>query len=474
MPICRGSAAGAAALALTVLAAFAGSTQLAPASPALLIRDVTILSMDDVPPRRGSVLVRGDRIDYAGPTDTLPPAPGAHIVDGRGRFLIPGLIDMHTHVSKTRGSSLSLLVAHGVTTVRDLGGDHEELLAWRREIGAGTRIGPQLLIAGPYLESASNAARQHATPASEMVEPTERTRIGVATPADAERIIAGIAARGVDHLKIRTTTNRETYLAIGAAAKRHGLALTGHVQPYPLDDVLASGQASIEHGFYPPLDERPLVDRRAFFARLAAAGVAMAPTLVVLERLGAPDDETLKRRVAEEERPASGKRRLAAYLRAEWREQLAEQGPERPPLYRRLQEAIRRDLREMRAAGVRILAGTDIGVLNIVPGASLHEELALLVRDGNLSPLDALRAATRDAAAFLRRDREIGTIAAGRRADLILLDADPLADIAHVSRISAVVVRGRLFDRARLTRLVDEVSAAADVTANDWPRTPAH
>jgi len=473
MPIRRALAAAVTALALIVFASHAGSTQLSPASPALLIRDVTILSMDDETPRRGSVLVRDDRIDYVGPTPALPSVPDAHIVDGSGRFLIPGLIDMHTHVSKTRASSLSLLVAHGVTTVRDLGGDHEELLRWRREIDAATRIGPRLLIAGPYLESATNAARQHATPVREMVEPAERTRIGVATPADADRIVATIAARGVDHLKIRTTTDRETYLAIGAVAARHGLALAGHVQPYPLDDILGSGQASIEHGFYPPLDERPGLDRRAFFTRLAAAGVAIVPTLVVLERMGTADDETLKRAVAEAETPTGGKRRLSAYLRAEWREQLAEQSPELRTLYRRLQESNLRDLRDMRAAGVRILAGTDIGVLNIVPGESLHEELKLLVRDANLSPLDALRAATRDAAACLGREQEIGTIAGGRRADLVLLDANPLADITHVTRISAVVLRGRLFDRAALTRLVDEVSHAPDVAANDWPRTPA-
>jgi predicted amidohydrolase YtcJ len=98
------------------------STRPAPAPPALLIRDVTILSMDDEAPRPGSVLVRGERIEYVGPTASLPPVANAQIVDGNGRFLIPGLIDMHTHVSKTRGSSLLLLVAAGVTTVRDLGG----------------------------------------------------------------------------------------------------------------------------------------------------------------------------------------------------------------------------------------------------------------------------------------------------------------------------------------------------------------
>ena len=458
-------------LTLVVLAvAWLGcSTRSSPPRLEVVVRDVTILSMDDEAPRRGSVLVRGDRIEYVGPTASLPPAPNAHVVDGHGRFLIPGLIDMHTHVSKTRGSSLSLLVPAGVTTVRDLGGDLEELLAWRREIDAGRRIGPRLLIAGPYLESASNAARQHATPASEMVEPTERTRVGVATPADADRIISELAARGVDHLKIRTTTDRDTYVAIGAAAKRHGLALAGHIQPYSPDDILASGQASLEHGFYPPLDERPGVDRRSFFARLAAAGVAIVPTLVVLERLGTPDDEALRRQVADAD-PPNGKRMLSAYLRADWREQLAEQGPERRPQYQRLRENIRRDLREMRAAGVRILAGTDIGVLNVLPGQSLHEELTLLVKEVNLSPLDALRAATRDAAVFLGRDQEIGTIAVGRRADLILLDADPIADISNVSRVSGVVLRGHLFDHRALTRLVDAVSGAPDVAANDWPR----
>jgi imidazolonepropionase-like amidohydrolase len=127
---------------------------------------------------------------------------GAHVIEGRGRFLVPGLIDMHTHVSKTRASGLAWLVAAGVTTVRDMGGDHDELLRWRSEIAAGQRVGPRLRIAGPYLESGHNAARQHATPVSEMVEPVERTRLGVATPADAERIVAAVAARGVDHLKI--------------------------------------------------------------------------------------------------------------------------------------------------------------------------------------------------------------------------------------------------------------------------------
>lgn len=462
-------AAGGACAAIAACSAHA--TQPVAGAP-FVIRNVRIISMATPAVQTGSVLVRDGRIAYVGPSPDAKDLAGTTVIDGTGRFVMPGLIDMHTHVSKTRGSSLLLLVAHGVTTVRDLGGDHEELLQWKKELAAGTRVGPTLRIAGPYLESGTNAARQHNTPVTEMVEPAERTRIGVASPADAEPVIAAIAARGVDHLKIRTTQDRETYLAIGAAARRHGLALIGHWQPYSFDDFFASGQRSVEHAFYPPLDKYQSADRRALFARMARDGVAYVPTLVVLERMGTPGDEALKRIVEEAEKPSVGKRQLSAFTRADWREQLAEQGPERRDVYGQLQAAARRDLAEMRAAGVRILAGTDSGVLNVVPGDSMHEELRLLVRDARMTPAEAIRAATADAAAFMGIDRDTGTIAAGKRADMILLDGNPLDDITRVSHIAGVAVRGRWFDRPALARLADEVAAAPDVAANDWPRAP--
>jgi imidazolonepropionase-like amidohydrolase len=440
--------------------------------PSFVIKNVSIVSTTEPHVRVGSVLVRDGRIVYVGPSSGLREASGALAIDGTGRFLIPGLIDMHTHVSKTRGSSLALLVASGVTTVRDLGGDHEELLRWKKELLAGTRVGPTLLIAGPYLESATNADRQHKTPPAEMVEPVERTRIGVASPADAERIVAAIAARGVDHLKIRTTQDRETYLAIGAAARRHGLALFGHWQPYSVDDFFASGQRSVEHAFYPPLDKHSPAERRALFERMARDGIAYVPTLVVLERMATPDDQTLRRIVEAAEKPPNGRPMLSAFIRADWREQLAEQGSDRRPVYQQLQASTRRDLAEMRAASVRVLAGTDNGVLNVVPGQSLHEELVLLVRDAGMTPLEALAAATSSAAAFMGLERETGSIAAGKRADLVLLDANPLDDVARVGQIAGVAVRGRWFDRPALKRLVDAVAASPDVAANDWPRVP--
>jgi imidazolonepropionase-like amidohydrolase len=455
------------AIVLTVLAGLWTATQSPPPGQMpLVIRNVGIVSMITPEISVGAVLVRDGLIAYVGSTAGLPDAAGARTIDGTGKFVVPGLIDMHTHVSKTRGSSLGLLVANGVTTVRDLGGDLEELLRWRREILSGNRVGPRLLIAGPYLESGKNAARQHGTPVQEMVEPAERTRIGVGTPADADRVIADIAARGVDHVKIRTVENRETYLAIGDAARRHGLALAGHFQPFSFDDVIDSGQRSIEHAFYPSLQERSPSERRAFLRRLAQNGVAIVPTLVVLERLGRPEDAELKSAVDAADRD----RLLSAFLRADWREQLAEQGPERRRLYADLQANAKSDLAEARAAGVRLLAGTDIGVLNVFPGGALHEELALLVRDVGMTPYEALQAATLHAAEFIGLAREVGSIAAGKQADMVLLDANPLENIANISRIDGVILRGRHFDRSGIARILTDVSGSPDVALNDWPR----
>jgi imidazolonepropionase-like amidohydrolase len=438
-------------------------------TPTIVIRDVGIISMAKPGLTTASVVVRDGLIQHVGPAKTIPVSAGVHAIDGRSRFLVPGLIDMHTHVSKTRGSALGLLVSAGVTTVRDMGGDHEELLRWRSEITAGHRVGPRLRIAGPYLESARNADRQHDTPIAEMVEPVERTRIGVANPADADRVVAAVVARGVDHLKIRTTQDRDTYLAIGAAARRHGLRLTGHAQPVPVDDVIAAGQATIEHGFYPSLSQRPATERAAYIDGLARGHVDLVPTLVVMERMGTPSADALSRALRE---VAAG-RMSSAFLLADWREQLAEQDTDRQKVYGQLQASARRDLGDLRAAGVRILAGTDVGVLNVFPGRALHEEIALLVRDAGMTASEALQASTINAASSLGLDKELGTIEAGKRADLVLLDGNPLQDVSQLSRIAAVIADGRLFDRAALDRLRHDVSRAPDITVNDWPRMPA-
>jgi hypothetical protein len=192
---------------------------------ALAITRVTVIDGTGGPPRQDvTVLVREHRIAAIGPSDKVLVPKGATVVDGRGKFLIPGLWDMHTHLSKARASALALFVTHGITGVRDMGGDHQELLGWRRAIEAGERVGPRIRMAGPYFES---ARREMGRSPSTDVEPRPRARIGVRSVADAHRLVDSVAAIGVDMIKVRTWDSLSIYFALGEAAARHVFPSSG-------------------------------------------------------------------------------------------------------------------------------------------------------------------------------------------------------------------------------------------------------
>ena len=175
----------------------------------LAIRNVTVIPVTGAQPMaNATVLIRDEHIVAIGPAAEVAVPEGARVIEGAGKYLVPGFIEMHAHTSKTRASALGLFVANGVTTVRDTGGDHEELLRWRREVRAGLRLGPRMIIAGPYLESARNIERMRKDPPEERVEPFERIRIGVGSPDEARRVVAKLAALEVDFLKIRTVQDR--------------------------------------------------------------------------------------------------------------------------------------------------------------------------------------------------------------------------------------------------------------------------
>ena len=177
--------------------------------PAVVIRDVTIIPMTGGSSASGqSVVVRDGRIAEIGPSACVRIPTRAAVVDGRGKYVIPGLFEMHAHASKTRASALGIYVVYGVTTVRDQGSEHAEVLRWRREIRAGQRVGPRMLIAGPYLESLRNVERMRRDPPEARVEPFERARIAIGSPADARRVIDSLATLELDHFKIRTVQDR--------------------------------------------------------------------------------------------------------------------------------------------------------------------------------------------------------------------------------------------------------------------------
>lgn len=442
------------------------------AGGSIAIRDVMVVDAEAARAYRATVLIDGGRIALVDTTGSRQ-VRGDEEIDGRGRFLAPGLIEMHVHTSKTRASALGLYVANGITTIRDMGGDHEELLRWRREIRRGDRVGPRMLIAGPYLESRQNVDRMRSTPPDEMVEPVERTRVPIATVSDADRVVDSLARLEVDFLKVRTASSSEVFAALNAAAERNGLKLVGHTMGRSPAEIVDAGHDGVEHLIYPGFD--PSVDRAtrmAAWRRFAAAGVFVVPTLVAFTEHGFVSRERLEAVVRDSTGALDHRRRyLSRYLVLDWAEQATEADEEREEFFREEWPVQIQYLREMHEAGVTILPGSDVAIVNVFPGFSLADELILLQDSVGMTPAEVLDRATRRAAIALEISDSVGTVAVGQVADLLLLDANPLEDVANVRQLATVFVRGKPFSEADRTALLREIEQAADRRVNDWPRT---
>ena len=462
-------------LTLAIVIASIGGFRPEPQASAkvIAIRNVTVIPCNGAPQiNDATVLIRDELIAAIGPSAETVIPTGARVIEGRGKFLVPGFIEMHAHLSKARASALGLFLANGVTTVRDMGGDHEELLRWRQEIRTGKRVGPRMLIAGPYLESARNLERMRKDPPEKRIEPFERLRIPVGSPAEARRIVAELASRELDFLKIRTVQDQATYLALNEAANAHGIPVVGHVIGIPPEVVLEAGQDGVEHSFYPSLENKTREERLAVWRKFAERRVPIVPTLVSLFEGTFPPTERL-RAIAEDDEGKLEPRRayLSKYLVLDWLEQVEEAtDPRRQTLRKIWDDVVRRDLREMHEAGMDVLAGSDVAVLNTYPGSSLHDEMALFVNELKMTPAEVLERATSRSAEFLRIADSVGTVERGKVADLVLLEANPLQEIRNTKRIAAVIVRGTVYDAKGLKQLLETVRAAPDRSVDDWGR----
>jgi len=453
----------------------------APQENALAIVHVTVVDMAGAAPRPDQdVIVKTQRIAAVGPSGSIAVPRGARIVDGRGKFLIPGLADMHVHLTAagepdgSRSFLIPLLLAHGITTVRDMGGYLESLVPLRREVQNGKRPGPQIVYAGPYLDGSP---------------PSFEPSLVVRNAEQADQAVRQLAGRGVDFIKVQSMLSRDAYFAIARSARREHLPFAGHVPDrVTAAEAADAGQRSIEHltnvlrgcsndekrlieeQFYVPhktvtaaaAHDRVLAWQRemldsysqpaadALADKFVAKEVWQTPTLVLLQQNAFPTAPVAARRDERE-------RYIPAATLAIWRKVRAEQ----MRFLTQAESALRERLRaksaslvgQMQRRGVRILAGTDSPAPYVFPGSALHDELALLVEAG-LTPREALESATRNAAEFLGTTENVGTVTPGKFADLVLLDADPLEDIRNTERIRAVVLRGRLLDREALDGLL--------------------
>ncbi|WP_116949717.1 amidohydrolase family protein [Jiangella endophytica] len=434
-----------------------------------------------------TVVVRGDRIAQVGPSTQVPIPPGVRAVDLRGAFLIPGLVDAHVH-SSFATIDPALYVANGVTTVREMSG-REELHDWRDQADAGELLGPRWVIASRIIDGAPT-----------LWDPNLLPVVEVATAAEGRAAVRDAVAEGADAVKVYSRLAPDVYRAIVDEARRRGIAVVGHT-PDELDVAEASdlGQASIEHTFTVSVatsrDERELRRRIAairldrgdyngwfnalhpidvqamrtydrdraarLFDRFARNGTHQVPTLVMHDALNHARTLDL----------TDPRRRYLPQPMLDFLDGLLQtlylngRAPEQDADWAAKSEHQLALVGAMHAAGVPLLAGTDYGTCGLFPGFSLHDELRLLVRAG-LSTAAALRAATVEPARFLG-NRRGGRIAAGAPADLVVLAADPLADIANTQRIDGLVTRGRYLDAAERQAVLDRVADEAAAMSPD-------
>ena len=412
-----------------------------------------------------TVLIRGTRIVSVQPSKDAPLSSETRIIDATGKYLMPGLWDSHVHLSYLGACALPVFVANGVTALRDAGARLDEITEWRREIAAGKLVGPLIKAAGPNLESGDWLSRAYRL--ASQSHPIWRwgPRLPVDGPSSARTVVDSLARLGVDFVKFRNLP-RATFLAIAREAKRRGLPLAGHA-PHgtSLVEAADSGMTSIEHAetVTLTLDTASVSVRRRAFAELVKTGTFVTPTLITERANWLTSDSAHRALVGDSAGTHDPNRKyVSARTIGLWREAMElnrkgdDGGTDWDELYRR-QAA---DTRLADEAGVRFLAGTDVGgAIGLYAGTSLHDELHLLVRDAGVSPARALQSATTNPAAFFKLDRERGTITAGMVADLVLLDANPLADIDNVRRVRAVVLMGRVLQRAALDQVLAAVAA---------------
>ncbi len=417
----------------------------------IVLDDVTLISMtgtEALPQVRKTVFVEREMVSLIVDHGQMAIPEGAKVIKCSGKFLLPGLVDCHVHIRSR--NDLPQYIANGVTTVVNMWGFEglktkllsvPNTLELREEVSFGDLVSPMIYTAGPILEG-----KPRAQPFMDEITTPEKAQVEVQKQIEA----------GYDFLKVYDNLSPEVYTAIIEAARQKGVNVRGHVPTaVGLNGALEQRQYSIEHltGYIDPDTTEYLIPEikiHSFAEKTAQAGVWNCPTLVVWQKLVGQDkyDEMAKH---------PGMKHLSRWQRVFQRKAFSEMMKKikytSTHYTKRMLEISSVIIKALHGAGARIILGTDAGNPFVFPGYSVHEELKYLVQAG-LSPYEALKTATVNAAKSLGRQNVIGTITPGKRADLLLIEDNPLIDISKTSKIFGVLVEGKWFSKEDLAGLV--------------------
>jgi len=471
---------------LLAIAVFAMAATTVRAQSPIVIRNVTTVDVQTGSLRPAqTVIIEGTRTKTMGEAAQLATPKGARIVDGTGKFLIPGLWDMHVHATGPGVDRLFLpvLVANGVTGVREMFGTFRWYADARAMAKRGEIVMPRLVGSGHILDG----------------KPQIWQSVEVADAAQARHAVDSLARGGAAFIKVYSRLTPDEFRAIADEAKKHNLSFAGHVPTLvSVDEALSLGMASIEHlqmfttacssqeeAFRSALLDavaspkgwdssgvisrlqlpmlRQTFDRErctALAKRVAASNTWMVPTVVVLHSTTHLDDPSL--------RNDPRLQYIPEFFKTGWNPandfRFRAVTPEGWAARKRIFDEQLSILRILHDAGAKFLAGTDLSNPYLYPGFSLYDELTYLTKNG-FSNLEALQTATINPARFLNATDSLGTIAEGTVADLVLLDANPLVDIANVARVHAVIANGVLIDAARRQQILKNAVSIASKRA---------
>ena len=441
----------------------ASVAQGADSAPRVALVGVSVIDVEkEVAVADRAVVLSGSKIEAISAAKGYVAPAGTTVVDASGKWLIPGLWDMHVHLDHP--GQLSLFVANGVTGIREMNSS-QFILSLREEIRSGKRPGPQI-VAGLYADASRN--------------PQPPDRRPVDTPDQGRELVRRGKSQGYDFIKVYTGLSPEAYAAIVEEAKAQGIPVAGHCPEWVgAAEASRLGQRSFEH--CTGLNISASKDEAALRRELAALPrVPHGYDIDAAHRIHMKAFDSLDEKKRDELFALFKKNRtwqtptlvMQRPIPAPGLDKLGSRGKYAPPgtamIWDRIRQSAelrdksqamsrmaRETVRAMRMANVPMLAGTDICVMGfgIIAGFGLHDELELLVGCG-LTPAEALRTATINPAKYFQSEGSAGTVAVGKRADLVLLDADPLADIGNIRKIAGVVVGGRLLRRDELDELL--------------------
>lgn len=453
-------------------------TMTTPPSRPIILTHVTVIDVKSGRARSEmSVIIEGGHIIAVGGASKVTVPQGAQVIDAKCKYLIPGLWDMHVH-EWNKEVFFPLLIANGITGVRDMFSPLPPVKQWRAEVAAETTIGPRIFAAGILVDGPYPVCKP--------------CTIAVSNADEGRKAVMKVKEMGADFIKVYSMVPRDAYFAIADEAKRRHMVFAGHIPEFvSAAEASDAGQKSFEHlmgilvscsakekelrkeneaklraeGIRQDtalLEQAAALDSfgekkaAALFARFVRNGTWMCPTLTVLRAVAFSGDDDFRNDPRIKYIPDSMKQPFWENAFG-WKEHTPEFNAQAKKLFQKQLEVVGM----MNRAGVRIIAGTDTANPYVFPGFSLHDELALLVQAG-LTPAEALRTATINPAKYFDMEKSLGTVEKGRIADLVLLEANPLTDINNTRKIDAVIVGGKYLPKETLQKMLAEVEATAN------------